>query len=67
MQHNGFTGMEIKPGTFLLITSWMLLPLSHWTHSRGAEASLLITGQARGLICLSLSLTVEYTTQSFVI
>ena len=25
------------------ITSSTLLPLSHWTHSRGAEASLLIT------------------------
>ena len=25
------------------ITSLILLPLSHWTHGRGAEASLLIT------------------------
>ena len=26
----------------LLNTSWILLPLSHWTHGRGVEASLLI-------------------------
>ena len=41
----------------LLITSWTLLPLSHWTHGRGAEASLLITARLEASAdssCLSL-------------
>ena len=42
----------------LPIASRMLLPLSHWTHGRGAEASLLITAMLEGTAdssCLSLS------------
>ena len=44
----------------LLTTSWTLLELSHWTHGRGAEASLLITAMLEASAdssCLSLSLS----------
>ena len=46
------------------ITRRTLLPLSHWTHSRGTEASLLITAMleaSANFSCLSLSLTVGNT------
>lgn len=50
----------------LLNSSQMLLPLSHWTHGRGVEASLLIAAQAKGLgqfqLLFSLSQTVTVIT-----
>ena len=39
----------------LPITNSTLLSLSHWTHGRAAEASLLITSRPRGLSQLQLS------------
>ena len=41
----------------LPVTSWTLLPLSHWTHGRGVEARLHIhcSSHARGLSQLQLS------------
>ena len=39
----------------------MLLPLSHWTHGRGVEASLLITASLEALVSFScLSHVVRY-------
>ena len=42
----------------LLVTRWTLLPLSHWAHGRGVEASLHITAMLEASAdsnCLSLS------------
>ena len=54
-----YTGIQlgIKPGTFLLL-SWTLLPLTHWSHGRGAEASLH-NSYARGLSQLQPSLSLS--------
>ena len=46
-----------NPSRNLLTTSQTLLPLSHWTHGRGAKASLLITAKLEASAdssCLSL-------------
>ena len=53
--HRGSAGNRTRD---LPITSRTLLPLSHWTHGRGAEASLLITAMLEASAdssCLSLS------------
>ena len=52
---------DLKPGTFQVLYSWTLLPLSHWIYSKyskGADAILLITAMLKALAdssCLSLS------------